>query len=370
MSQVPGVDADLLAKWQVVLGEIGEITVAASVAPTVFEVLGVAAREIRASRLLQFFLDPDQPHGLGDLVLTALLDSRASLGADYHSPIEVEEVRREEVTGSDSRMDLLVLADEFVCCIENKLYAAVPNDLCSYRRHAEKLADGRDVYCVLLSLREAEDIAFDRTAGFKLVTYEDLFTRLEARLGPRVASANRYYLGVLLDFVESIRRLKEGSVRVSTELANYFAGHQREVIELVVRVEALKNDMRERVQTLLGSVDVKSAFPESELGVGMWRESPFALFDSAVFKSVPLSSGAKIDLGVRIGLNGWEFRVRAVGDATIGDVNRLLAGMGVTVVRHPDEVERLLIRETNFPFDSDLEDVADYTRSLLSRLVA
>ncbi|MEY8780318.1 PD-(D/E)XK nuclease family protein [Allomuricauda sp. XS_ASV26] len=94
--------------------------------PNIFKILGVSDYEIRHSNFLGWLLDPNESHGLNDLFLQRvlqdiLIDERAvgiSIIELSNLNISKVEVRREW-----KNIDILIITDNFVVCIENKMWS-------------------------------------------------------------------------------------------------------------------------------------------------------------------------------------------------------------------------------------------------------
>ena len=110
--------------------------------PNLFRILGISDYEIRHSNFLAWLLDPNETHGLGDYILQKffqdiLIDDRAKkisiLDIGNISNNEVE-VRREW-----KNIDVLIVTDDFVVCIENKVWAKESkHQLKTYREVVER----------------------------------------------------------------------------------------------------------------------------------------------------------------------------------------------------------------------------------------
>jgi hypothetical protein len=110
--------------------------------PNLFRILGISNYEIRHSNFLAWLIDPNETHGLGNYVLQKifqdiLIDPRAKnisiLDVGNISDNEVE-VRREW-----KNIDVLVITDQLVVCIENKVWAKESaHQLKKYKEIVEK----------------------------------------------------------------------------------------------------------------------------------------------------------------------------------------------------------------------------------------
>ena len=103
---------------------------------TFMEIAGYPHYENVCSNILEFFLDSQKQHGLGTLVLDALLDvgdiapSNEGMGGNLS-------VEREVYTDAGNRIDVLIESDTHAILIENKIYAGVKNPLADYADYLE-----------------------------------------------------------------------------------------------------------------------------------------------------------------------------------------------------------------------------------------
>jgi PD-(D/E)XK nuclease superfamily len=94
---------------------------------TFMEIAGYPHYENVCSNILAFFMDPEESHGFGPLVLDAL--TSIGNGAETERMIGASvSVDREVVTSKGNKIDLLITSDNHVVLIENKIYAAA-NDV-------------------------------------------------------------------------------------------------------------------------------------------------------------------------------------------------------------------------------------------------
>lgn len=108
----------------------------------IFSVLGIERMEIRHSNFLAWLLDPEGTHGLGSLFLKrfirdiSLLDSPDSINEIGMQDLNAKRV---EVRREWKNIDILLLADDLVVCIENKVDSSdSQRQLARYRDVLEK----------------------------------------------------------------------------------------------------------------------------------------------------------------------------------------------------------------------------------------
>ena len=95
--------------------------------PNIFRALGVSNYEIRHSNFLAWLLDPHENHGLGDLILKKFLqDILINEKAKDISIVSVAKLdnSKVEVRREWKNIDILVITETFIVCIENKMWAS------------------------------------------------------------------------------------------------------------------------------------------------------------------------------------------------------------------------------------------------------
>ena len=114
-------------------------------------------------------------------------------------------VEREVRTSNDKRIDLLVDCADFRVCIENKIWAALYNNLGHYRQHCEKDSNGRPVLGIVLSPDDVTSPELERHL-FVSITYEDLVKQVRQLMGSHIGPHNTQYQYLLFDFLEQASR--------------------------------------------------------------------------------------------------------------------------------------------------------------------
>jgi hypothetical protein len=97
--------------------------------PNLFKILGVEHREIRHSNFLAWLLNPEESHGLGVAFLKRFL-SRLD--------VEVTESSKVEIRREWKHIDILIILEDVVVCIENKIWSEEhSNQLQRYKKIIE-----------------------------------------------------------------------------------------------------------------------------------------------------------------------------------------------------------------------------------------
>jgi hypothetical protein len=92
---------------------------------TIFDICRFPHYENVISNVLAFFFDETKPHGLGSMLVNALLQTIQHTSADDTGGWLVE---REVRTSSGKFIDLVLQNDNLVIIIENKVWAGLYND--------------------------------------------------------------------------------------------------------------------------------------------------------------------------------------------------------------------------------------------------
>ena len=173
--------------------------------PTLIEITGYQTKENFYNNILAFFLQTDAAHGMGDLVVSSLLEA-VDIETD---DVDVSNVVREYTTDQGKRIDLLIETRRYIIGIENKIYAWAYNDFEEYSKTINTLAkkdsgssDERKPVCILLSLFKQE-----KHEDFIPITYKEFFEKIEKNLGKYMTDAHPEYLQFLLHFIKTIRNL-------------------------------------------------------------------------------------------------------------------------------------------------------------------
>ncbi len=111
---------------EALLDDFGRLPARVERPPTFMEIAGYPHYENVCSNVLAFYLDPQQPHGLGTLLLDALARAGGIASPDEGIGGNVS-VEREVITDAGNRIDIVIESDAHAIVIENKIRAAVSN---------------------------------------------------------------------------------------------------------------------------------------------------------------------------------------------------------------------------------------------------
>ena len=181
------------------------------------------------SRILRFFLSPNQVHDLDKLFISSLIeliDNSKNYNLDEIS-IELEEF------AAKKRIDLIIEGNNFVIGIENKIFAKLYNDLGIYRNKIEAYKKPKEsTHGVVLTLRELSinERLNAESNGFTVISYINLFKTVKERLKEKGLPNNRYSV-FLQDFIQTIENLT--LTDMDTERINFFKDNSQQIEKLL-----------------------------------------------------------------------------------------------------------------------------------------
>lgn len=197
--------------------------------------------EERCSQILQFYFSPLAPHKLRGLFLDTLLEL---LNMNDIYTIQNVKVKTEESTEDRKRIDITIIADDFVIAIENKIMADVYNPLESYKRHIEKTYTHKsNKKLVLLSVKKithSTELKRISDNGFIYINYTDLFSAIKNNIGNYMMDCNHKYLTFLFDFICTIEKKY---INNNMEIKQFFFNNRKTVEELVEQYNAFKEEI-------------------------------------------------------------------------------------------------------------------------------
>ena len=106
------------------------------------------------TELLEFFLNPQESHELGDVFWKGFSDViQAEIGRECEVSIgQIEYLERERVTHSGNRIDLMLETDSHLLLLEAKIYHHQNNPFHDYVKYANTRSKGKEILGLILSI--------------------------------------------------------------------------------------------------------------------------------------------------------------------------------------------------------------------------
>jgi|LSQX01.2.fsa_nt_gb hypothetical protein len=179
-------------------------------APNIFQILNISRTEIRHSNFLSWLLDPNGTHGLGKLFLTKFLrELAASEIATELDEFEIEEMNfnNVEIRREWRNIDLLIIFDSLVICIENKVDSQDhSNQLSKYRLIIEETFKSHKKVFVYLTPEGAQPNAIKERQHFTPYSYEHVIDQADRVLKIHGNSLNKGVYQYISDYLTTLKR--------------------------------------------------------------------------------------------------------------------------------------------------------------------
>lgn len=325
---------------------------------TFMEIAGYPHFENSCSNILQFYLNPNNEHGFG----TLLLDSLATLiNADLVTDEQSIEVRREELTARRNRLDLIVESNNYIIGIENKLFAKAYNPFCDYSRHLESSSKGRQIYKVLLSLRLEQPSP--ELCGFQPIGYDLFLQETSTKFDAYAQNANEQHTIFLQDFIQTMQNL-QSPTSIDPQRLEYFRNNHQEITTLLGEVDELRKDMRRKIKQLEQTIDLKDISYSSSIESGLWKSSTDLI--DVLWYIIQIENSLWLQLDVCLTPIGWKMQFWSrKGDRM--KIKQHLQELNIDVEPY-DKNSRLIYKGKDRAYNMDIESVTTWTIDMLRRL--
>lgn len=196
---------------------------------TFMEILKVNNREVPFANVLAYFFRPNENHKLGTLFIDALLKTKYT-NISKHKTEEITQelpnyetnsvqVIVEQKTKNENRIDILIITNTFVICIEFKINHDLNNPLNDYKEYIEKnFVEKQKFYFILTPYKqEAIDKAkeyFEKNNQFKQIILRHFINCVKQKIEqyPTIFVINEKY-DYFLDFVQTVENREIRSKR-------------------------------------------------------------------------------------------------------------------------------------------------------------
>lgn len=184
----------------------------------IYDILGVQRKETVNSKVLAYFLDPNEEHRFHNLFfdsLKELIDEKKhdetnvdieSFDGNFKVITEDQTFLVEDEKQKQKRIDLSIEGENWCIIIENKINHVLNNPLETYWRHAEKKF-GSNVLGVVLSIREhsRKECVINDEIKYINITHKELINRVQKNFifGSKTNETSLLYLKEYIKNIES-----------------------------------------------------------------------------------------------------------------------------------------------------------------------
>lgn len=272
-----------------------------------FDIAGYPHYENVVSNILSFYFDTKAKHDMKDLWIKSLVKvyNKKENKKEYEGSIETPNGIERETNANNKRIDLLMVANEFIIVIENKIYADDGYNPFDYyhslakEKAKENELNEKNLIEILLSLEDRGN-KDDKERGYHFVNirYDELFDEVKNNVGQYIVNAKEKWIIYMNEFVKNIANLMENSkMKVDKDLQlqyanndNYIqhflnvictdfdnkAGFFKELFNILIKENNIENIQTRKLSNNLIS-DVGGVFVKlknnKELGVYFNREN-------------------------------------------------------------------------------------------------
>lgn len=226
-----------------------------------YDILGVQKKETTNSRILAYFLDPNEEHRFHNLFFDSLkeiINEKKHDGANvdlenfdgnFRIITEDQTFHAEDENQKQKRIDLSIEGENWCIIIENKINHILNNPLETYWIHAEKKF-GSNVLGIVLSIREhtRKECVINNKIKYINITHKELINRVQKNLifGSKTNETSLLYLKEYIKNIES---------------------HYKSIIDEPKMNEVVKGIVKqgENTRAILEKVDKAIKFLDSEI---------------------------------------------------------------------------------------------------------
>ena len=203
--------------------------------PNIFQILRISKNEIRHSNFLSWLLDPNESHKLGDIFLKRFL--REVFSSDKFVEIDQVDVEgmnltKVEIQREWKNIDILIVLENVVVCIENKVLSKEhSNQLMRYREIIESHYPNHKQTFVFLS--PEGETSENESETYEPISYEFIVETLDRITSVYGESLNQQVKNYIKDYITIIKRELMGTDKL-TELSKKIYQNHKELFDFII----------------------------------------------------------------------------------------------------------------------------------------
>lgn len=232
--------------------------------PNIFKILGLGHYEIRHSNFLGWLFDPNENHGINELFLNRFLQD--ILLADQNSNISILELgsldySKIEIRREWQNIDILLITEKFVICIENKIWSGEHDDqLKKYHGIVEREFTQEKIYVYL-----SPNGAMPTMKEYLAYSYGNILGHIEEILASRSELLSTRIKIYIEDYINNLKQRIMGTDDTSVWANKLYRNH-KDLFETVFQnmpnvyddfSEIMSNKIELKSEWKLGSNDKK-----------------------------------------------------------------------------------------------------------------
>lgn len=232
---------------------------------TLFDIAGFPHRETVMSNFYAYYFDPNEQHQLGDLFISALSEIIKSKknGLSVLTNFGNCKIEREVFTNNGKFIDIVITESsdnnneaENAIIIENKIYAAVYNDLREYYNFVKVNKNKAGVVLSLVPEQNLHEILISNTheETFINITHDELLSQVEQSSGSYFLNADIKQIIILKEFIQNIKSMTQ--TNDLNEQYEFFFKNQKKIKEISELYSTIKADMFRQVDEVCDKLNL------------------------------------------------------------------------------------------------------------------
>ncbi len=325
---------------------------------TFMEIAGYPHYENVCSNILAFFMDPEESHGFGTLVLDALMSVENCAETDkmINGSISVD---REVFANKGNKIDLLITSDNRAILIENKIHAVANNPFDDYSAYLDQISDGRKSHKILFTLYPTNA---GSKWGFTNLMHEEFVGQIRSLLGYYVSGADTRHLTMFLDFLNTLENLQRGS-RMNQEFVKLLADRGDDIRSLFSDMRSFRADMRSKVEELSSLINIEDY---TNIEQGFWRNNIVDMFDNLQY-NIRAAEDLLVGIDTHVNPNGWEIRIFPRDKGDLLKLRDFLRRLEITFEKR-EGWRRDIVYPADFAYDENLDQISPVLQNLIDKL--
>ena len=259
---------------------------------TIMDIMGNSRDEIMCSNMLAFYFNPNEEHGLDNLVLKCFIEilktKKIIRNYSYKNIVTI----REQRTLKDNWIDIVIKNDDCVIGIENKIDADLDNDLYDYSKTLESI--NSNAIKIVLSINSFEEKLKTNynKSGFVNITYNDFFEVLEKEMRIYENKTNKWYY-YLEDFIVNLKKngvehylkkqIENNELKLDKTIEDYKNEMENKIIKLFTIIRKDNKKIQYNISPLDNvayivcnggfNIDARLLIDGWNIGICAWRKS-------------------------------------------------------------------------------------------------
>ena len=311
------------------------------ISKSIFDITGYPHYENVSSNILAFYLNPNNEHGLGNLLYSSLMNLS---GGNESQPDNIQ-INREVSTQKGGSLDIVIETDTQIIGIENKIRHHLHNDLADYSATLDEWAGSNqlDAIKIILSTKKEQE-----SSGFVCITYEKFWKKIGTRLGDYVSTSSQKWLLYLIDFMNTIENFRGGNIMELTEKDRFFIKYDEKVNKFFND----RNEFMSKLHNRVGELKNLMAKEQQSECEKLWVYAKSCLVH--VFRL----SDHLIEFDLYISPNGWELQLYGTNKKSQSYLSELLNTDPLQEYK-PDSMENSSYILKRYDLATDLDKIKD-----------